>query len=246
MNKLLAALLGLWLSVCTAAAASNTVFPVAPGTGTTSPFTMITSGPGLYPVHALCDTNNNCLIIQGGGISIQGFGAAGTPVGTLMTVQGTAGMSPIIVNCASGCSAATTPTSVNIIQLNGVAVGPTLPVSAFVSNATALGPAAPAAANPVTPSNQPVGTGALATTQVTVGNSSQIVAPRTGVAGTGRVAVTVVNTTTTSIWVGNSGVTSLTGLFLPPIIGASVTLNTTAGIFGTATSSSNVSAIETF
>lgn len=272
MKRILSVLLTLALSIG-AACAGTTAIPITPGTGVTSPLTMATSGTTLYGVTALCDLNSNCVTINGGVLSFQGTGVAGTPLNSLLTVQGTAGMSPIVVItpqtintspvvntpvtqitspwtvvCTAGCSAAGgTVTSTNLVQLNGVTiVGGTLPVSAFISNATSLGPVPQYGANPVTPSNQPVGTLIITPTQVTVGSSTELAAPRTGVAGVGRVAVTVVNTGTTSLWIGNSGVTSLTGLFIPPIPGASVTLNTTAGIFGQSAGSSTVSVLETY
>ena len=105
----------------------------------------------------------------------------------------------------------------------------------FVTNANANGAAAPASASPVTPSNQPVGGGTIVTNQVSVGTTvggTQIIAARTGVAGTGRISATVCNTSTTDVWVGASGLTTATGQLLVGIKGACITLNTTAAIFG--------------
>lgn len=199
MKKLIAALL-LALSFG-AANAATTVILVTPGTGTTSPITMVVSGTTLYGVQGMCDTSGNCPVFTGGTIPVSAI---------ITTIQGT------------------------------------VQTSTFVSNATPLGPALPASATPVTPSNLGVGSGSISPAQVTVGNSTQIVAPRTGVAGTGRIRVVIENTSTTSVWVGASGVTSLTGMLLPPIIGASIPIDTTAGVFGTAVTSATVSEIETF
>lgn len=109
------------------------------------------------------------------------------------------------------------------------------------------GAAAPASASPVTPSNQPAGSGAMATGQVSCGTSSTtLVAARTGVAGTGRVSVTVTNLGTNDVEIGNTGVTTSTGSLLVGVKGASVTFNTTAGLFCVAGSAQSVSYIESF
>jgi len=119
-----------------------------------------------------------------------------------------------------------------------------------VMNANANGAAAPASASPVTPSNQPVGGGTIVTNQVSVGTTvggTQIIAARTGVAGTGRISATVCNTSTTDVWVGASGLTTATGQLLDGIKGACITLNTTAAIFGIVGSGTEtVSFSETF
>jgi hypothetical protein len=59
-----------------------------------------------------------------------------------------------------------------------------------------------------------------------------VVAARTGVNGTGRISVTVINNSTTAVYLGPSGVTSSSGMILPGVVGASVTLTTTAAIYG--------------
>ncbi len=60
----------------------------------------------------------------------------------------------------------------------------------------------------------------------------QALAARTGVAGTGRVSVTITNKTGTDIvYVGNTGVSATTGQYIPAIAGASLTLDTTAALF---------------
>jgi hypothetical protein len=104
-----------------------------------------------------------------------------------------------------------------------------------VKNANANGPAAPASASPVTPSNQPVGAATIATNQVSVDTTvggKLIVAQRAGVAGTGRVSVDICNTSTTDVWLGPSGVTVSNGHLLVGIKGACTTLKTTAAVYG--------------
>jgi hypothetical protein len=96
----------------------------------------------------------------------------------------------------------------------------------------------------------PMGAASLATGQVSVGTTvggTLIAAARTGVPGTGRASVTIVNTTTTAIYLGNTGVTTTTGQLLPGVVGASITLNTTAAIYGiVAASTATVTFSETY
>jgi hypothetical protein len=111
------------------------------------------------------------------------------------------------------------------------------------------GAAAASASNPVTPSNQPVGSAAFATTQPTAcgTTSTSVIAARTGISGTGRISATITNTTTAPIFIGNSGVTTSTGTLLPGIVGASLTINTTAAISCVvASGTAGVTAIENF
>jgi hypothetical protein len=78
----------------------------------------------------------------------------------------------------------------------------------------------------------PVGYANFAPGQVASVTSSatSICAARTGAAGTGRGNITVFNTGANTIYLGGSGVTTSTGLPLYP--GGSVTLPTTAAIYG--------------
>jgi hypothetical protein len=94
--------------------------------------------------------------------------------------------------------------------------------------------------------NNPVGSNGLATSQASIGTSaSQIVAARTGAAGTGRIAATLYNFGSATVFYGLSGVTATTGMPLP--VGASVTLNTTAAIYGIAASGTQTLGVtETF
>jgi hypothetical protein len=86
----------------------------------------------------------------------------------------------------------------------------------------------------------------IVTAQVSVGaTATQIVAARTGAPGTGRANITLTNTGTATVFIGNSAaVTTATGAAL--VAGASLTLSTTAAIFGISTATETVSALETF
>jgi hypothetical protein len=94
--------------------------------------------------------------------------------------------------------------------------------------------------------NNPVGSGGFATSQASIGTTAaQIVAARTGVAGTGRIAATLYNAGSATVYFGASGVTTTTGMLLPP--GASATINTQAAIYGIAASGTQIIGVmETF
>jgi hypothetical protein len=83
---------------------------------------------------------------------------------------------------------------------------------------------------------KPVGAASVAMAQASVGvAASAIVAPRAGAAGTGRIALTLYNAGTATVYLGASaGVTPTNGMPLPA--GASITLDTTAAIYGVAAS----------
>ena len=86
------------------------------------------------------------------------------------------------------------------------------------------------------------GTGIL-TNQVSVAATATQVAP----ARPGRIAVFFFYKGTTEFYIGNSGVTATTGALLPGVLGASLTLPTSAAVSGiTASGSQTVSYIETF
>ena len=108
--------------------------------------------------------------------------------------------------------------------------------------------ATPAGTNNIGYMSLSPGAAAIAPAQVSVTSAAtSIAAARTGVPGTGRVSVTITNTTTTAIYIGGSGVTTSTGALLPGIVGASLTLNTTAAVYGiVATGSATVTEIETY
>jgi hypothetical protein len=93
---------------------------------------------------------------------------------------------------------------------------------------------------------QPVGSASLATSQASIGaTAAQIVAARTGAPGTGRIAVTLVNFGSATVFYGPSGVTTTTGMPLPA--GAAMTINTQAALYGIAASGTQtIGVMETF
>ncbi len=99
---------------------------------------------------------------------------------------------------------------------------------------------------PTAPLNPPVGAGGFATSQASVGTTAAlIVAARTGVAGTGRICAVLYNGGAATVYVGGSGVTTSTGQIL--LAGASMTISTTAAIYGITASGTNVVGVtETF
>jgi len=115
-----------------------------------------------------------------------------------------------------------------------------MPVDIGVANLTFSGNVA------ISTMVNPVGTAALATAQITVTTSATIIAnARTGASGTGRVSATLYNFSANTVYVGNSAVTTTTGVPIP--FGAVLTLNTTAAIYGVTTSgTTKVSVLESF
>ena len=64
---------------------------------------------------------------------------------------------------------------------------------------------------------------------------------------TGRGAITIINTGPIAVYIGPSGVTTSTGTLLPGIAGASITIPTTAAVYGIVSSGSQtVSVLETY
>jgi len=107
-------------------------------------------------------------------------------------------------------------------------------------------PAGPNTVGNVGVNNNPVGSNALATSQASIGTASaQIVAARAGAAGTGRIAATLYNFGSATVFYGASGVTATTGMPLPA--GAAATINTQAAIYGIAASGTQtIGIMETF
>jgi hypothetical protein len=109
-------------------------------------------------------------------------------------------------------------------------------------------PALPSGSNTIgnVTAAQSVGSGSIATAQATVASTAtQIVAARAGAVGTGRIAVTIFNNGSATVYLGVSGVTTATGMVLLP--GAAMTVSTTAAVYGIVSSTSQpVSALETF
>lgn len=78
------------------------------------------------------------------------------------------------------------------------------------------------------------------TSQVSIGASALIVAARNG-----RFAVTIYNNGTDTVFIGNQGVTTVTGLPLPA--GGAVSIDTAAAVYGVAASGTqSISTLETF
>jgi hypothetical protein len=227
--------------------------PIAGGTGVTS---TTTSGVWAFNVAGLTSmeaqiasysagtiTVTGNVVTLGGGVGSGGGSSGGTSaLDQSVFTQGTTPITPIGCLYIASYSNITTG---HVGVLSCTAAGS---LHTTVDNVNTNGPAAASAASPVTPSNQPVGAAAFAATQVALSSTAtSIVAARTGVAGTGRVSVTITNTTTTAIYLGGSGVTTSTGTLLPGIVGASVTLNTTAAVYGiVATGTPTVTALETY
>lgn len=121
-------------------------------------------------------------------------------------------------------------------------------VNAYVTNTNPNGAATVASSTAVNLSNMPVAAAAVSTNQITVGATATLIVPaRTGLAGSGRVSTTIVNPGATNIYIGGSGVTTSTGMLLPGISGANMTLTTTAAIYGiVASSTATVSEFELY
>lgn len=91
----------------------------------------------------------------------------------------------------------------------------------------------------------PTGTGTIFTNQVSVGTgNTSIVAARGGSAGTGRVAITLINMGTAIVYIGNTGLTVGNGMPLPP--NSAITLEYQGAVFGiSGTAAQTVGYIET-
>ncbi len=148
------------------------------------------------------------------------------------------------------------PWTVNHTQIAGATLGaatawgaaPSGNMQGVNANVLAL-PALPAGSNTVGNvgvNNNPVGSNALATSQASIGAAAaQIVAARAGATGTGRIAVTLFNFGSATVFYGASGVTATTGMPLPA--GAAATINTQAAIYGIAASGTQtIGVMETF
>jgi len=92
------------------------------------------------------------------------------------------------------------------------------------------------------------GSAAFAATQVSCASTAtSFLSARTGASGTARISATIENTGTTAVYVGASGVTTSTGMLLPGIVGASLTINTTAALYCiVATGTETVTVLETY
>jgi hypothetical protein len=91
------------------------------------------------------------------------------------------------------------------------------------------------AAAPALADSLPIGAANGATGQVSVGTAATLIAAaRSGGVGVSRASITVTNTTgSDKLCIGfTNAVTATTGECLPPIAGVSITLATTAAIYG--------------
>jgi hypothetical protein len=120
-------------------------------------------------------------------------------------------------------------------------------ITAPNSDALAVIPNADGSLN-VNTSGGTTAAGAIATAQVSVANlATLIAAARTGPPGTGRVAITIENSGTTDVFIGLSNVTTGTGILLPGVKGAALTIPTTAAVYGiTASASQTVTVLESY
>jgi hypothetical protein len=101
---------------------------------------------------------------------------------------------------------------------------------------------------PIAAATLPLPTGAanFVTTQTSVTTTAtQLAAARTGAAGVGRIADLIVNNSTSTIFVGGSGVTTANGISI--VAGASITLNVQGAIYAiVASGTATVSNMETY
>lgn len=199
------------------------------GVGTAPTNTLITGG--IYNSSAPSPLTGQTLPFQldsSGNLQVNvkaGGGSGGTSSNFSATFPGTG-----TALGAEYLSSTPTYTSGQMVALQTTQAGS---LHTTVDNTNANGAAAASASSPVTPANLPVGAATLATGQVSVASTAtQIVGARTGVSGTGRVSLTICNTSTTAVYIGTSGVTTSTGQFLVGIAGACLTLNTQTAVYG--------------
>lgn len=93
------------------------------------------------------------------------------------------------------------------------------------------------------PADGGIPTEAIAPSQVTVAaTATQIAAARIG-----RTAITIENTGTVAVYIGNSNVTTTTGMLLPGVVGASITIAFSGAVYGiAATGTEPVTVLEKF
>ena len=113
----------------------------------------------------------------------------------------------------------------------------------FVTEVNAAGVQAPAgtSADPISAVDR--GAASIATAQVSVTTASTLIAALRA----GRSNITIINLGTTAVFIGVTGVTTATGLLLAGVVGASITIPTSAAIYGiVASGTQSVSVLETF
>ena len=165
--------------------------------------------------------NSNIAQVAGGTTNV-GAGASGT------------GTARVAVSTDSPGGAAANPAYTNIS--NGATVAA---VKAASTGAALADPALVVAQSPNSASAHMLGSSAFAAAQVTSiattgSTATTLVSSRTGVAGTGRVAVTIVNTGSVTVYIGaTNGVTASGGTGGAAIApGASRTIETQAAVYG--------------
>jgi len=165
-----------------------------------------------------------------------------------ITVAGTSGAYPVTIQGNS--SGVAVPVSGTFWQATQPISASALPLpsgAATAANQPALNGDGGALAHVTNwPSAQPVGAGAFAASQASIGSSAGlIVAARTGAPGTGRIAVTIQNNGSATVFVGAAGVTTAAGM--PLAAGAAITINTTAAVYGIAASGTQtIGVLETY
>jgi hypothetical protein len=191
------------------------------------------------------------------------LGTAGTASTDVITVQGIAGATAQSVTAAQTGTWTVQPgntANTTAWKVDGSAV--TQPTSSSqagtwtvqpgnTANTTAWKVDGSAVTQPVSNATLPLPTGAstnagssnFATAQVSVTTGNTTIATLRA----GRFAITVINTGTNQVFLGVTGVSITTGVVLPGVVGASVTIPTSAAVFGTvASGTQTVCVLETF
>jgi len=162
---------------------------------------------------------------------------------------------PLVANVTAGFTVPVAGYPAFQFQLTSAITTSSGPGTTLITTISSSAPDVSVTAVGIDPSStsQPVGSGSINTGQATVGASATlIVASRignggngAGGAGTGRTAVTISNNGTAVIFIGPAGVTTATGMAIYQ--NTSVTLNTTAAIYGVVASSTQPATyLETF
>lgn len=143
------------------------------------------------------------------------------------------------------------PAGSNAIGNVGVSSLPSLPAGSNAIGNVGVNslPALPAGSNnigSVTAANRAVGAANVAPAQVSVGTTAMLLAAaRTGAVGIGRIAATIFNNGAAPVFVGGAGVTIANGFPVPA--GVSITINTTAALYGiSGATGQNVGVLESY
>jgi hypothetical protein len=210
-----AALCAAAMSLCLPARAQTTIPAAPPGAsgqnvGSTSPVAIVT-GAGV-----VCDfrSGGNCASSgSGSNASVGTNGASGTPTSSTQI----AGQDSV------------TPTTLVPATINHGDNGFTVHVANLPTT------------QPISQASPPVGSAAFNAGQVTIagtsGSPTQIVAPRTGVPGTGRIRLDLIVETATSITICNSS-SATSGVTLTATAGETISMLTQAGVWAFVSSGS--------